>query len=179
MSSGVAPAVAHLDLIGHPSNHTFHKQKLALRLDNLKPAASSHRAHRLSSPGTFEAILTLVPRCCRLAPVRDMMQTYYQLAACAPSHQNNVYIFAVAPVASRALAAITSADELLLLNVDTLDASYVVRLQGVPHGLASLVVVDAGSTAICAGSDGTVATFDLRTHTRVAQFRSGKDFSHS
>src|ERR1700761_2612557 len=102
-----------------------------------------------------------------------MPQTYQQLARCAPSQHEDVYVFAIAPVANRGLAAITSADELLLLNRDSLGDSDSVKLQGAPVGLNSLVVTDQGTTAICAGIDGAVAVFDLRTGSRVAQFQSG------
>ena len=103
-----------------------------------------------------------------------MLQTYQQLAGCAPSRHEDVYVFAIAPVANRGLAAITSADELLLLNRDRLNALDVARFQGVPIGVTSLVVADQGITAICAGSDGTAAVFDLRTGSSIAHFNSGR-----
>ncbi|KIW28292.1 uncharacterized protein PV07_07968 [Cladophialophora immunda] len=103
-----------------------------------------------------------------------MIQIYQQLASCAPSKNEDVYIFAIAPVAGRGLAAITSADELLLLNRDDLAVSNPVGIQGVPHGLSSLAVEDQGTTVICAGNDGTVAVFDIRTQSSVAHFKSAK-----
>ncbi|KIY02828.1 uncharacterized protein Z520_01293 [Fonsecaea multimorphosa CBS 102226] len=103
-----------------------------------------------------------------------MLQTYQELASRAPSRQEDVYIFAIAPVTGRGLAAITSADELLLLNRDNLAGSNPVGIQGVPHGLSSLVVEDQGTTVMCAGNDGTVAVFDVRTPSSVAHFKSAK-----
>ncbi|KIW87335.1 uncharacterized protein Z519_11971 [Cladophialophora bantiana CBS 173.52] len=103
-----------------------------------------------------------------------MLQIYQQLASCAPSQHEDVYILAIAPVAGRGLAAITSADELLLLNTDDLAGSNPVGLQGVPRGLSSLAVEDQGTTLICAGNDGTVAIFDIRTQSSVAQFKLNK-----
>ncbi|OCT47725.1 putative WD repeat-containing protein [Cladophialophora carrionii] len=102
------------------------------------------------------------------------MQTYQLLGGCAPSSREDVYVFAIAPVTNRGLAAITSADELLLLNRDSLDQSDVGRLQGAPVGLTSLVVADQGTAVICAGGDGAVTVFDLRTRSRAAQFKSEK-----
>ena len=102
-----------------------------------------------------------------------MFQTYREVSSCAPSQCQDVYIFAVAPLASRALAAITSADELLVLARDNLEHAAVARLQDVPKGPTSLVTTDAGSTAICAGTDGVVAIFDIRLQSRAAQFSTG------
>ena len=103
-----------------------------------------------------------------------MSQTYQQLDGCAPSRQEDVYIFAIAPAANRGLAAITSADELLLLNRASLSTFDAARFQSVPHGVTSLAVADQGTAAICAGSDGTVAVFDLRTGSSIAHFNSGR-----
>ncbi|KIW69345.1 hypothetical protein PV04_05226 [Phialophora macrospora] len=102
------------------------------------------------------------------------MQTYRQIAACAPSRREDVYVFAIAPVADRGLAAITSADELLLVNRDSLDRSTIGRLQGAPSGLTSLVVADQGTAVICAGDDGAVTVFDLRTGSKTVQFGLAK-----
>ena len=107
-----------------------------------------------------------------------MAQAYQQLAGCAPSRCEDVYIYAIAPIANRGLAAITSADELLLLDRDSLQPIDAARFQGLPRGLTSLAVVDEGTTAICAGGDGVVAFFDLRTGSRVAHFNSGRCKSH-
>jgi hypothetical protein len=106
------------------------------------------------------------------------MQAYRQLAACAPSQQEDVYVFAIAPVANRGLAAITSADELLLLNRDSLDRSTIGTLQGAPSGLTSLVVADQGTAVMCAGGDGAVTVFDLRTGSKTAHFRLGMCHCH-
>ncbi|KAH0845514.1 WD domain protein [Fonsecaea pedrosoi] len=103
-----------------------------------------------------------------------MFQIYQPLASCAPSTHEDVYIFAIAPVAGRGLAAITSADELLLLDRDNLAVSNPVGIQGVPHRLSSLVVDEQGTSLICAGDDGTVAIFDVRTQSSVAHFKSAK-----
>ncbi|EHY58670.1 hypothetical protein HRR83_007392 [Exophiala dermatitidis] len=103
-----------------------------------------------------------------------MSRTYHQRASCAPSQQHDVYIYAIAPLIGNGLAAITSADELIFLPRDTLNVAGVSRLKHTPHELTSLVVTDGGSTAICAGGDGVVALFDVRTQSRTAEFRTGK-----
>ncbi|KIX00797.1 uncharacterized protein Z518_09862 [Rhinocladiella mackenziei CBS 650.93] len=103
-----------------------------------------------------------------------MLQIYHELSNCSPSRHQDVYIFAITPLADRALATITSADELLLLPRDRLRASDLTRIPNVPHGLTSLVSADTGTTAICAGSDGVVAFFDIRTSSKIAQFRIEK-----
>ncbi|KAJ9611764.1 hypothetical protein H2200_004948 [Cladophialophora chaetospira] len=101
-----------------------------------------------------------------------MLRTYQQLSGCAPSRNDDVYVFAIAPTANHGLAAITSADELLLLNRDRLNSHDLATLQGVPQGVTSLVVADQGTTAICAGGDGNVAFFDLRTGSKTTHFNS-------
>ncbi|KAK6378994.1 hypothetical protein LTS17_006697 [Exophiala oligosperma] len=73
------------------------------------------------------------------------------------------------------MAAITSADELLILqDRGTLNTSPVSTVQGVPRGLTSLVSSDAGRIAVCAGRDGNVVLVDTRTQTTVGHFETGK-----
>ncbi|KAK5454182.1 hypothetical protein LTS15_006182 [Exophiala xenobiotica] len=106
-----------------------------------------------------------------------MIHTYREISSCAPSRQKDVYIFSVTPVADRALAAITSADELLLLqDRGNLKASSISLLRDVPKGLTSLVSSDEGKTTICAGSDGHVVTFDMRTQSKATHFNIGTSY---
>lgn len=107
-----------------------------------------------------------------------MLRTYREVTSCAPSQQDDVYIFAVAPVMSHGIAAISSSDELLILDRDGLRAPDAIRLRDVPRGLTSLVILDEGTAAACAGSDGTVAVFDIRSQSRVAHFKQGRTHSH-
>lgn len=102
-----------------------------------------------------------------------MFRTYHELASCAPSQQQDVYVFAVKPLVGDALAAITSADELIILSRNALTVPDAVRVKQVPQGLTSLVAADDGKTVICGGSDGVVALYDVRNHSRVAQFKIG------
>lgn len=100
-----------------------------------------------------------------------MSLTYQEVSSCHPSDKDDVYIFSILPVINRGIAAITSADELLLLDSNTLQQS--TRLGPVPKNLTSLTVLDDGFTAVCGGADGVVALFDVRSQSQVAQFRIG------
>ncbi|KAK4943792.1 hypothetical protein LTR10_016695 [Elasticomyces elasticus] len=103
-----------------------------------------------------------------------MLNTYREVGSCAPSRHNDVYIFSIAPLARDGLAAITSANELLLLqDRGNLGTSSVSVLSDCPEGVTSLVVADAGQTAFCAGSDGHVAVYDYRSRAKAAEFRLG------
>lgn len=104
-----------------------------------------------------------------------MIQICEGLASRAPSGQKDVYVFSITPLADQAMAAITSADELLILqDRGTLNTSPVSTVQGVPRGLTSLVSSDAGRIAVCAGRDGNVVLVDTRTQTTVGHFETGQ-----
>ena len=102
-----------------------------------------------------------------------MPRTHQQVGGCAPSQQEDVYIYAIAPVANRGLAAITSADELIVLNMDRLNDTDTAKFPSAISGITSLAVADQGNSVICAGSSGTVAVFDLRAGSRSTEFKSG------
>jgi hypothetical protein len=101
-----------------------------------------------------------------------MSKVYRQVASCTPSQREDVYVYAVAHALQNALVAITSADELCLLDAATLGGD-TVKLQNVPRGLTALVVTDQGPTALCSSTVGTIAVFDLRSHSLVAQYQAG------
>ncbi|KAI1609252.1 WD40-repeat-containing domain protein [Exophiala viscosa] len=103
-----------------------------------------------------------------------MLNTYHEVASCAPSRHNDVYIFSIAPLARDGLAAITSANELLLLqDRGALGTPNVSVLSDCPHGVTSMAVADAGQTVFCAGNDGHVAVYDYRTRSKAVEFRIG------
>lgn len=103
-----------------------------------------------------------------------MIQIYEGLASRAPSEHKDVYIFGITPLANQAMAAITSADELLILqDRSILSTSHVSVVQGAPQGLTSLASSDAGKIAVCAGRDGNVILVDTRTHSTIGQFKTG------
>jgi hypothetical protein len=101
-----------------------------------------------------------------------MSKVYRQVARCTPSQRDDVYVYAVAPALQNALAAVTSADELCLLDAANLGHN-TLKLQNVPRGLTALVVTDQGSTALCSSTEGTIAIFDLRSHSLVTQYQAG------
>lgn len=102
-----------------------------------------------------------------------MSQTYLEAAACCPSQKKDVYVFTIVPAAEGIIAAITSADELVLLQAATLQTANIFTPKDGLKGLTSLVSADDGTSAICAGSDGIVTVFDIRTPRLSAQFKTG------
>jgi hypothetical protein len=104
------------------------------------------------------------------------MSLLQEQASCTPSQTPDSYIYALAPVASNGIAAITSADELLLLDRQSLQTASPLYFSDVPAGVTCMVTSNAeGSSIICAGRDGVIATFDTRSQKRTAQFNQGKD----
>ena len=108
-----------------------------------------------------------------------MALRFREYAICKPSQQSDAYITTIVPTISDGLAAITSANELILVNRANLQAGEVLCFSNVPAALTCLVVASDGSRVTCASSDGTVATFDVRSRARVAQFNVGRPMDHS
>lgn len=102
-----------------------------------------------------------------------MSLNYRQVASCRPSAASDVYIFTILPIADRGIAAITSNNHLYLLDSTTLQPSHTVPPNNLPNNLTSLAVADDGYSTICAGADGVVATFDVRTRAQVGHFQTG------
>lgn len=102
-----------------------------------------------------------------------MSLNYRQVASCRPSDASDVYIFTILPIADRGIAAITSNDHLYLLDSTTLQPSHTVPPSNLPKNLTSLAVADNGYSTICAGADGVVTTFDVRTRAPVGHFQTG------
>lgn len=102
-----------------------------------------------------------------------MSQIYLEAAACSPSQKGDVYVFTIVPVAEGSIAAITSADELVLLHAATLRTAKIFTPKDGLKGLTSLVSADDGTSAVCAGTDGVVTVFDIRTPRPSAQFKTG------
>jgi hypothetical protein len=103
-----------------------------------------------------------------------MSKVFRQVEACTPSRQAETYIYSITPVVGGGLAAISSADELLILDRQKLTSGPYSWLSGVPTGVTCLTPTDeAGNAVLCAGRDGVVAAFDLRSRARVAQFKLG------
>jgi hypothetical protein len=105
----------------------------------------------------------------------EMSQTFLEVASCAPSRKADSYICAIAPTISNGLAAITSADELLLVDLQNLQIAKPLYFADVPLGLTSMVIGDKeGTSIICAGRDGATVTFDVRSQKRTSHFTQGR-----
>lgn len=103
-----------------------------------------------------------------------MSQTFGEVASCAPSRKKDAYIYAIAPTTSNGLAAITSADELLLIDVQNLQSATPFYFADVPIGLTSMIIGNQAETSIiCTGRDRTTATFDVRSQKRTSYFTQG------
>jgi hypothetical protein len=103
-----------------------------------------------------------------------MNQLFGEVASCAPSHKADSYIYTIAPTASTGLAAITSADELLLLDTQHLQNASAISFPDVPSGVTSMVVGDQEAwSVVCCGRDGITATFDLRSQKITSHFKQG------
>lgn len=99
---------------------------------------------------------------------------YRSFAGVAPSRTDNAYIYNLVPTDQDGLAAITSANELVIVDRHRLAADHVIHCTGIPNGSSCLVLGDdKGQTLCCAGSDGTVATIDVRTQMSVSSFKTG------
>jgi len=103
----------------------------------------------------------------------NMSQIYLEAATCSPSQKSDVYVFTIIPLAEAGIAAITSADELVLLHAATLQTATIFTPKDGLKGLTSLVSADDGTSPICAGTDGVVTIFDIRTSRPSAQFNTG------
>lgn len=102
-----------------------------------------------------------------------MSRSCREVASCRPSQSADVYIYKIAPAHDTRIAAITSADELLLLDGTRLAASPISRLIGVPNAVTSLVTSMSGNDLFCAGSSGVVVGFDARSGQRTMDFNIG------
>ncbi len=110
-----------------------------------------------------------------------VVKLYQPAATCSPSVKADSYIYSIVPTSSNGLAAITSADELVLLDRATLQK--VSAFNGVPTGVTCLQQGDKGGhILLCSGRDGSVASFDVRSKAMVSQFKLGKKrllYAHS
>ena len=103
-----------------------------------------------------------------------MSQAFGEVASCSPSRKADSYIYTIAPTTSNGLAAITSADEMLLVELQSLQAGNALYFADVPVGLTTMVLGDhEGTSIICAGRDGSIATFDVRSQKRASHFKQG------
>lgn len=91
-----------------------------------------------------------------------------------PSRTESAYILALALTYGNGLAAITSANELLIADRQKLNNDPIRFQQDVPSGTSCLISAqDNGQTILCSGTDGSVAMFDIRTQSKVSGFQIG------
>lgn len=104
-----------------------------------------------------------------------MPARYERIAAILPSKSSDAYIYSLVATTGNGLVANTSADEVVLVDRQNIAASQVDFFDDPPRGLTSLVSADeSGQEIICAGSDGVVARYDVRSRKKVAHFKLGK-----
>lgn len=107
-----------------------------------------------------------------------MLRAYQSFASIAPSRADNAYIFALVPTIGNGLAAITSADELIVVDRQNLSTSQTISFDGIPTGTNCLISGDdSGQSLLCSGTDGNVTTFDVRSHKKSSNIRIGKGSS--
>lgn len=103
-----------------------------------------------------------------------MSRAYQSFASIAPSRTDNAYIFALVQTVGNGLAAITSADELLVVDQQNLSSNNTISFSGAPTGVNCLVSGDdSGQSLLCSGTDGNVTTFDVRSQKKTSNFRIG------
>lgn len=102
-----------------------------------------------------------------------MSRTFKSSAHCSPSAQQDSYIYKIVPCASSALAGITSADELFLID-GGLSTDSVIRLSNTPKQVTSLVSTSNGQGLLCAGGGGDIFLYDVRSHKHTGTIAVGK-----
>lgn len=103
-----------------------------------------------------------------------MPDVFREVASQYPSRVAGSYLYSILPIVGQKLAALTSADELLLIDKSRLELVSQYH-DDVPAPVACMTGCDsAEESIICAGRDGTVAIFDLRTRGRASHFKIGQ-----
>jgi hypothetical protein len=93
------------------------------------------------------------------------VRLFRPIGTCSPSSANDSYIYSILPASNNALAIISSSDELVFLSVGS---------PKVPTGVTCLQSGDQdGNVLICAGRDGSVVAFDVRSQSNVFHVKLG------
>jgi hypothetical protein len=102
-----------------------------------------------------------------------MPEMFWEVLSSSPSQVPGSYIYSVLPIEGNGLAALTSADEIVFLDKSGLH-TVSTHHDDVPR-LASCMTgcENAENVVICAGGDGVVAMFDVRTESRLSHFKIG------
>lgn len=104
-----------------------------------------------------------------------MSRLYQSVGSIAPSRTDNAYIFQLVQTIENGLAAITSADELVVVDRSNLAAGQIISFESPPTGANCLVSSDvSGQSLLCSGTDGNVALYDVRSQRRASHFRIGQ-----
>ena len=102
-----------------------------------------------------------------------MIQPYRESLSCSPSQTPGNYVYSVLPAERDKLVALTSADELVLLDKSRLTVINRNHDQ-IPRAVSCMTgCANAENLVICAGRDGVV-TLDLRTMAKVSHFGTGQ-----
>lgn len=104
-----------------------------------------------------------------------MARMFQSFANSRPSAQADAYIYKIVACEGDTIGAITSADELFLINASTLGSASANRLAAPPSQLSSLVSANDGQILICAGGD-DIRIYDVRTQKHAASFKAGEKF---
>jgi hypothetical protein len=96
------------------------------------------------------------------------------IVTCSPSSANDSYIYSIVPTSNHGLAIISSSDELVFLDRVGLRQNLSLGSPKVPAGVTCLQPGGHdGNTVLCAGRDGSVVTFDVRSQARVSNIKLG------
>lgn len=103
-----------------------------------------------------------------------MSRTYMPVSSCSPSGQDNAYIYKILPSVDHSVAAITSFDEVLVIDRTQLESAPVLRFDGAPKALTALTSGDHGRSLYCAGAKGDIACYDVRIGKRTGDIKIGE-----
>ena len=96
------------------------------------------------------------------------------IATCSPASVDGSYIYSIVPTSNNSLAVISSSDELILLDRASLRQVFSVGSPQVPKGVTCLQPgANSGNIVSCAGRDGVVVSFDVRSQARVSNVKLG------
>lgn len=102
------------------------------------------------------------------------VRPFRPIATCSPSSANDSYIYSILPASNNALAIISSSDELVFLDRAGLTQIFSLGSPKVPTGVTCLQSGDQdGNVLICAGRDGSVVAFDVRSQSNVSHVKLG------
>ena len=102
------------------------------------------------------------------------VRPFRPIATCSPSSANDSYIYSILPASNNALAIISSSDELVFLDRAGLTQIFSLGSPKVPTGVTCLQSGDQdGNVLICAGRDGSVVAFDVRSQSNVSHAKLG------